>query len=54
MIVYLTSEWMRSVGNVQMIVFSALVIVFARFFREGLWGLVTRRRKRPARQATAT
>jgi branched-chain amino acid transport system permease protein len=43
LLVYLASEWMRSFGNVQMFVFSALVIIFARFFREGLWGLATRR-----------
>lgn len=43
LLVYLSSEWMRDFGNVQMIVFSALVIVFARFLRTGLWGLVTRR-----------
>jgi branched-chain amino acid transport system permease protein len=49
LIVYLASEWMRGFGNVQMIVFSALVIVFARFFREGLWGLATRRRVNVAR-----
>jgi branched-chain amino acid transport system permease protein len=36
---------LRDVGNIQMIVFALLVIVFARFFREGLWGL--------ARQAVA-
>jgi branched-chain amino acid transport system permease protein len=46
LLVYLASEWMRDFGNVQMIVFAALVIVFARFFREGLWGLATRRRER--------
>lgn len=48
MLVYVASEILRDVGNVQMIVFALLVIVFARFFREGLWGLarkaVTRRR----------
>ena len=43
LIVYLASEWMRELGNVQMIVFSAVVIVFARFFRTGLWGLATRK-----------
>jgi branched-chain amino acid transport system permease protein len=43
-IVYLASEGMREFGNVQMIVFAALVIVFARFFREGLWGLAKRMR----------
>jgi branched-chain amino acid transport system permease protein len=44
LLVYLSSEWLRTVGNIQLIVFSALVIVFARFFRAGLWGLATRRR----------
>lgn len=44
LLVYLASEWMREFGNVQMIVFAALVIVFARFFREGLWGIATRLR----------
>jgi branched-chain amino acid transport system permease protein len=48
LLVYLASEWMREFGNVQMIVFAALVIVFARFFREGLWGLAIRRRARRA------
>ncbi|RPH66463.1 MAG: branched-chain amino acid ABC transporter permease [Burkholderiales bacterium] len=45
MLVYVASEMLRDVGNIQMIVFALLVIVFARFFREGLWGL--------ARQAVA-
>jgi branched-chain amino acid transport system permease protein len=53
LLVYVASEWLRSVGNVQMIVFSALVIVFARFFREGLWGLATRRRMRTPPRAAA-
>jgi branched-chain amino acid transport system permease protein len=55
LIVYLASEWMREFGNVQMIVFAALVIIFARFFREGLWGLATRWRTRaaPSRAAEA-
>jgi branched-chain amino acid transport system permease protein len=44
LLVYLSSEWLRTVGNIQLIVFAALVIVFARFFRTGLWGLATRRR----------
>ena len=44
LLVYLSSEWLREVGNVQLIVFSFIVIVFARFFRTGLWGLATRRR----------
>ncbi len=38
-LVYVLSEWLRDVGGYQLVVFSALVIVFARFFREGLWGL---------------
>jgi branched-chain amino acid transport system permease protein len=38
-LVYVASEMLRDVGNIQMIVFALLVIVFARFFREGLWGL---------------
>lgn len=54
-LVYVASEWLRDVGNIQMIVFAALVIVFARFFREGLWGLarqaVARRRTGAAKGA---
>ena len=42
LLVYLTSEWLRGLGNIQMIVFAATVIIFARFFRKGLWGLVER------------
>lgn len=38
-IVYAISEWLRDAGGYQLIVFSALVILFARFFRAGLWGL---------------
>lgn len=41
LLVYLASEWLREFGGIQLIVFSAIVIVFARFFREGLWGLFT-------------
>ena len=44
LLVYLSSEWLRTVGNIQLIVFAALVIVFARFFRAGLWGLATGRK----------
>jgi branched-chain amino acid transport system permease protein len=43
LLVYLTSEWLREFGGIQLIVFSLAVIVFARFFRTGLWGIVTRR-----------
>lgn len=41
-LVYVVSELLRDAGNIQMIVFALLVIVFARFFREGLWGLARR------------
>ena len=43
LLVYLASEWLRESGQVQMIVFPLVVIVFARFFRTGLWGLAMRR-----------
>jgi branched-chain amino acid transport system permease protein len=43
LLVYLTSEWLREFGGIQLIVFSLAVIVFARFFRAGLWGIATRR-----------
>jgi branched-chain amino acid transport system permease protein len=42
LLVYVVSEFLRDVGGIQMIVFAALVIIFARFFREGLWGLFRR------------
>ena len=42
LLVYLASEWLRDFGGIQMIVFSAAVILFARFLRTGLWGLVSR------------
>lgn len=48
LLVYLASEWLRGVGNIQMIVFAAAVIVFARFFRTGLWGLATRPKREEA------
>ncbi len=41
-LVYLSSEALREVGGVQLIVFALVVIVFARFFRDGLWGLARR------------
>jgi branched-chain amino acid transport system permease protein len=47
-LVYLSSEALREVGGIQLIVFSILVIVVARFFREGLWGLVRRMLKERA------
>ncbi len=46
LLVYLSSEWMRGFGNVQIIVFALLVIVFARYLPGGLWGLVSSRLQR--------
>lgn len=40
LLVYVASEWLRAVGGIQMIVFAAAVILFARFFQQGLWGLL--------------
>jgi branched-chain amino acid transport system permease protein len=40
-LVYVLSEWLRDVGGYQLVVFAALVVIFARFFRDGLWGIVT-------------
>jgi branched-chain amino acid transport system permease protein len=48
LLVYLASEWLRDFGNIQMIVFAFAVIIFARFFRTGLWGLATSLRPRRA------
>jgi branched-chain amino acid transport system permease protein len=39
-LVYVASEFLRDFGGYQLIVFALLVIVFGRFFREGLWGLL--------------
>jgi branched-chain amino acid transport system permease protein len=47
LLVYLSSEWLRGFGNVQIIVFALLVILFARYLPGGLWGLVAGR-LRPA------
>ena len=47
-LVYLSSEALREVGGIQLIVFALLVILIARFFREGLWGLARRFLERPA------
>ncbi|MBC7470664.1 MAG: branched-chain amino acid ABC transporter permease [Ramlibacter sp.] len=43
LLVYLSSEWLRAFGGVQMIVFALLVIVFARYIPGGLWGLIAAR-----------
>ena len=50
LLVYVASEFLRDFGNYQLVIFALLVIVFARFFRQGLWGiLLTVFGKRPAR-----
>ena len=41
-LVYVLSEALREVGGVQLILFALIVILFARFFREGLAGLARR------------
>jgi branched-chain amino acid transport system permease protein len=39
-LVYLISEALRDAGGYHLIIFALAVILFARFFRDGLWGLV--------------
>jgi branched-chain amino acid transport system permease protein len=57
LLVYVASEFLRDVGNYQLVVFALLVIIFARFFRAGLWGIVLAifgaKRARPAAVAPA-
>jgi len=53
-LVYVASELLREAGGYQLIIFALLVIVFARFFREGLWGLLSAGHERlMARRAAA-
>ncbi|MDB5896896.1 MAG: inner-rane translocator 25 [Ramlibacter sp.] len=40
-IVYLGSEWLRAFGNIQIIVFALLVMLFARYVPAGLWGVAS-------------
>ena len=47
-LVYVASEFLRDFGGYQLIVFALLVIIFGRFFREGLWGLIRRALARAA------
>lgn len=42
-LIYLGSEWLRGFGDIQMIVFALLVIVFARYIPGGLWGFIAAR-----------
>jgi branched-chain amino acid transport system permease protein len=39
-LIYVASEILRDFGGYQLILFALLVILFARLFREGLWGLL--------------
>lgn len=39
-LVYVASEFLRDFGGYQLIIFALLVIIFGRFFRDGLWGMV--------------
>lgn len=39
-LIYVASEFLRDFGGYQLIVFALLVIVFGRFCRDGLWGLL--------------
>lgn len=41
-LVYLGSEWLRAFGNIQIIVFALLVMLFARYLPGGLWGLASK------------
>ena len=45
-LVYLGSEWLRGFGNIQVIVFALLVILFARYLPGGLWGALAARLRR--------
>ncbi len=50
-LVYVLSEYLREFGGYQLVVFALLVVLFARFFREGLWGIARRLVHRPATAA---
>ena len=51
-VVYIASEALRDVGGYHAIIFALLVILFARFCRDGLWGFV--RQNVPRRSAAVT
>jgi branched-chain amino acid transport system permease protein len=48
LLVYLASEWLRGFGDIQVIVFGALVILFARWVPGGLWAVAVRQLARKA------
>jgi branched-chain amino acid transport system permease protein len=52
-LVYVSSELLRDFGGYQLIVFAVLVIIFGRFFREGLWGFFRRGIERIGRPSAA-
>ena len=54
LLVYVASEFLRDSGNWQLVIFSFLVIVFARFFRQGLWGILLSMFNRKPARPTAT
>lgn len=51
LLVYLASEALRDFGGWHLVVFALLVILFGRFLRSGLWGLVTRFQSTDGRSA---
>lgn len=53
LLVYASTEVLRDFGGYHLIIFALLVILIARFFREGLWGVVrlTLERRATARRA---
>lgn len=38
-LVWTASEWLRDFGGWHLVIFAALIVIFGRFFRDGLWGL---------------
>lgn len=48
-LIYMGSEWLRGFGNIQLIVFALLVILFARYIPGGLWGWIAARLQGRAR-----
>jgi branched-chain amino acid transport system permease protein len=52
-LVYVASEFLRDFGGYQLVIFALLVIIFGRFFREGLWGLFYRAVERLAGRFTS-
>jgi branched-chain amino acid transport system permease protein len=52
-LVYVSSEFLRDFGGYQLIVFALLVIIFGRFFREGLWGFLRQAIERTGRPPVA-